>query len=172
MIIKPISRFIIAKKDPPSRTHAARTAVATVLSLLVARLLRLPDDYWAAISCLIVMQSTLGASVPMSVQCLAGTAVGAALGALAAGYVRGSALAFGVLVLAIGLLCSALRIEKSAFRHACVTLSIVMFSTSPLGPRTIALHRFGEFSLGIAMALALTAVWPETHPLVVPVESK
>jgi uncharacterized membrane protein YccC len=50
--------------------HAVRTAVAAVVSLLVARLLRLPESYWAAVTALIVMQSTLGAALTASSLCV------------------------------------------------------------------------------------------------------
>ena len=56
--------------DPKTRTwllveqkelvHAARTAIAAVVSLLIARWFRLPEAYWAAIATLIATQSTLG----------------------------------------------------------------------------------------------------------------
>ena len=36
--------------------HAARTTVAAMSSLLIARLFRLPEAYWAAIATMIVMQ--------------------------------------------------------------------------------------------------------------------
>ncbi len=43
--------------------HSTRTAIAAVLSLLAARILHMPEDYWAAITTLIVMQSRLGAAL-------------------------------------------------------------------------------------------------------------
>ena len=51
-----------------------------MVSLLVARLFHLPETYWAAISTLIVMQSNLGAALPISAQRFIGTAVGAIFG--------------------------------------------------------------------------------------------
>lgn len=60
--------FIIARENPCSMEQAARTAAAAVLSLLGARVLGLPEGYWAAISTLIVMQSSLAAALPISVQ--------------------------------------------------------------------------------------------------------
>src|ERR1700757_3607580 len=47
--------------------HSARTALAAVLSLYVAHSLRFPEAYWAAISTLIVMQSTVDATFKTSV---------------------------------------------------------------------------------------------------------
>ena len=78
--------WIIAKDHPPSTGYVAQTAVATVVSYLVAHLFPLPEAYWAPMSTLIFMQSTLSAALPISVQYVAGTAVGAAVGAVTAVY--------------------------------------------------------------------------------------
>jgi hypothetical protein len=45
------------EKNLPSITHAIRTAVAATASVLIARLVRMPEAYWAAIATLVVMQS-------------------------------------------------------------------------------------------------------------------
>ena len=66
--------------------HSARTAVAAIASVMVARVLKLPEAYWATVTTLIVMQSALGAALPISVQHFAGTAIGASAGALTASY--------------------------------------------------------------------------------------
>jgi hypothetical protein len=46
------------EKNLPSITHAIRTAVAATVSVLIARLVQMPEAYWAAIATLVVMQST------------------------------------------------------------------------------------------------------------------
>ena len=91
-----LSRFIVSRENPSSLVHAARTTVAAVVSYLIARLFRLREAHWAPISTLIGMQSTLGASLPVSVQRFASTAIGAAVGAVAATYFHESVWAFGV----------------------------------------------------------------------------
>lgn len=141
--------------------HAARTAVTAVASLLVARLLKLPEAYWAAITAMIVMQSTLGAAWSVSKQRLAGTAVGAILGALLVTYAGANWELFGAGVFAAGILCTALRMERNAFRYSGITLAIVMLVGRNQPAWEIALHRFVEIALGIAVGLATTAVWPE-----------
>jgi uncharacterized membrane protein YccC len=161
MAIGWLRKLIVAKSNPPSTTHAARTAVAAVVSLLVAQLFRLPEDYWAAITTLVVMQSTLGASLPISAQRLAGTIVGAVFGALVGTWFPGNVLAFGLSVFAIGILCAALQVERNAYRYAGITLAIVMLVTRPGSRWIIATHRFCEISIGIAVGLAVTALWPE-----------
>jgi uncharacterized membrane protein YccC len=156
-----LSKFIVAKENPSSLVHAARTTGAAVLSYLIARLFRLPEAYWAPISTLIGMQSTLGASVPVSVQYFAGTAVGAMVGAVAATYFRESVWAFGIAVFMTGLFCAILRVERGAYRYATTTLVIVMLVTRSTSAWRIAIHRFFEVSIGIAVGLLLSALWPE-----------
>ena len=161
MSIAGIRELIVARENPSSIRHALRTAVAGVISFVIARLFRLPEAYWAAISTLIVMQSTLGASLPISAQRLVGTAIGALVGGLIGSYFPGNALAFGLSVFAIGLLCAAFRIERVAYRYATITLAIVMLVSRSTNRWVIAAHRFAEVSIGIAVGLALSAVWPE-----------
>jgi uncharacterized membrane protein YccC len=164
MKMEQLSRFIVAKENPSTFVHAVRTALAAVLSYLIARLFRLPEAYWATISTLTVMQSTMAAALPISVQRFAGTGIGAAVGAVAATYFPGSLWAFGVAVLLIGILCAVLRVERSAYRYASITLAIVMLVTRSTSIWLIAIHRFFEVSLGIAFGLILSTVWPERQP--------
>jgi uncharacterized membrane protein YccC len=69
-------------------------------------------------------------------------------------------LVFGVIFL-LGLFCAGLQADPSAYRFGGVTLAIVL-----LVPRTepawqVAFHRSAEVSIGIAVALVMTVVWPE-----------
>lgn len=141
-------------------THSARTALAAVTSLIVARLCRMPEAYWAPITTIIVMQSTLGAVWAASKQRLIGTALGAAVGALVASYFDPGLIVFGVAIFALGLICALLRLDQSAYRFAGVTRTIVVLIVRPQAPWITGLHRFVEVSLGIAVALVFTAVWP------------
>jgi uncharacterized membrane protein YccC len=150
--------------DQRELIHAARTAIAAVASLLIARLFRLPDPYWAAIATMIVMQSTLGAAWTVSKDRFAGTALGAAAGGLLATYAGQSVAVFAAGVFALGVLCSILRIDRSAYRYAGITLVIVMLIARTEPAWIIAIHRFIEISVGIAVGLILTAVWPESEP--------
>ena len=159
-----IGRFgnlIVARENPSSLVNAARTALAASGSYLIARLFHLPEAHRAAISTLIVMQSTAGRSLPISVQRLVGTAIGAAVGAVTVAYFGGSVWAFGIAVFLIGLLCAVLRVERSAYRYASVTLVIVMLVTRSASVWLIAIHRFFEVSLGIVVGLLLSEFWPE-----------
>jgi uncharacterized membrane protein YccC len=149
------------QENLPSVVHSIRTAIAASLSLAVARLFGLPEAYWAAIATLIVMQSTLGATVLISITA---TALGALAGALVAGYFPGNLLVFAAAVFVLGLLCGAFRMERSAYRYAGVTLAIIVLIPRANAAWIIALHRFFEVSVGILVALAFVAVWPEHQP--------
>ena len=161
MKTKNITTLIVARENPSSIVHSGRTAVAAVVALLVARLLRMPEAYWASITALIVMQSTFGAALSISAQRFVGTAVGAVVGAITATYFHYNVAVYGIDVFLIGLLCAALRIERTAYRYASITLAIVMLVPRAVGPWITAAHRFAEVSIGIVVALAISAVWPE-----------
>ena len=141
--------------------HSARQAVASGVSLVVARLFKMPEAYWAPVTTLIVMQSTLGAAWTSSKFRLIGTALGAALGALLAGYFSPGFIVFGLAIFVLGLLCAILRLDQSAYRFAGITLTIVMLVARPQPHWMTGLHRFIEVSLGIGVALILTAIWPQ-----------
>ena len=150
----------IAKENPLSIEHSARTAVAAVVSLLVARLFGLQEAYWSTITTLVVMQSTLGATLPVSAQRITGTSLGAAVGALASTYYPGNALVFGMCLLMVGIVFAPLRLERSSYRYAGMTMAIVMLVPAHSGS-VLALHRFFEVSVGIAVGLVISALWPE-----------
>jgi uncharacterized membrane protein YccC len=161
MKIGQLNKWIVTRENPASLVNAARTAVASLASYWVARLFHLPEVYWALVATLIVMQSTLGGALPVSVQRFAGTAIGAAVGSATATYFPGNIWVFAAAVFLIGALCTALRIERSAYRYASITLAIVMLVGRSTSGWLIAMHRFLEVSLGIAVGLALSALWPE-----------
>ena len=143
---------------------AARTTIATVASLLFARLFHLPEAYWAGIATIIVMQSTLGAAWTISKERLIGTALGAATGALLSSYAGQNVAAFAAGVFAMGVLCAFLGVGRGAYRYAGITLIVVMLIARTQPAWIVAIHRFVEISVGIAVGLLVTAVWPERQP--------
>ena len=78
----------------PVVVHSVRTAVTAVASLLTARLFRLPEAYWAAMTTLVITQSSLGAALLVSWQRFFGTVLGATVGAIAAHYFGANLLVF------------------------------------------------------------------------------
>ena len=152
------------KENLPSIAHAFRTAVAATASVIIARLVQMPEAYWAAIATLVVMQSTLGATLTLSIARIAATALGASVGALEANYFRVNLVAYAVAIFLVGLLSFAFRLEKTAYRYASITLTIIVLIPRSEAPWATALHRFIEVSVGIIVALAVVALWPEHRP--------
>jgi uncharacterized membrane protein YccC len=141
--------------------HSARTAIAAVASLLVARLFRLPATYWAPITTLVITQSSLGAAFAVSSQRFVGTVLGALVGGVAAGYFGPHVLVFGICVFILGLLCALTRTGTTAYRFGGVTLAIVILIPRLDPPWVVAFQRFAEVSVGIGVALLLAVLWPE-----------
>jgi uncharacterized membrane protein YgaE (UPF0421/DUF939 family) len=153
------------RENLPSIAHSIRTAIAATVSVVVARLVHMPEAYWAAIATLVVMQSSLGATLTLSIERIVATALGASVGAVEVNYFGANLAAFALSIFFIGLLSFAFRLEKTAYRYASVTLTIIV-----LIPRTnpawiVAVHRFIEVSVGIVVALLVVAIWPEQHPI-------
>jgi uncharacterized membrane protein YgaE (UPF0421/DUF939 family) len=149
---------IVSGMNRDSVLDSVRTTFAAVVALLLARLLGLPEYYWAPISAIVIIQSTIP---PLSLawQRFVGTALGAALGAALATFFSPHAWVYALGILLCGLLSSILRIG-GAYRFAGITLSIVLLIPHSRPPWTIGWHRFLQVSLGIAVALAVTIIWP------------
>jgi uncharacterized membrane protein YgaE (UPF0421/DUF939 family) len=125
--------------------------------MLLARSLNLPEFYWAPISTIVVI---LFVTDPLIVAWLrfAGTALGAFVAALIATWFQPRWIVYGAGIFICGILCALLRIG-TAYRFAAITLSIVLLIGPGHAPWTVALHRFIEVSLGIAVALVATKIW-------------
>lgn len=137
---------------------AVRTTIAAVVSLLLAHILKLPESYWAPISAIVIIQSTLDPRI-VSWQRFAGTALGAALAALIATFFPSTMLVYAVAIFLCGALCALLRL-RSAYRFAAITVSIILLIAHQRPAWIVAAHRFVEVSLGIAVGLALAELWP------------
>ena len=125
----------------------------------------MPEACWAAIATLVVMQSTLGATLTLSIGRIVATAVGASVGALEANYFGANLVAFAVAIFLVGLLSIASRLEKTAYHYASITLTIIVLIPRSAAPWIVALNRFIEVSVGIIVALAFVALWPERKRL-------
>lgn len=148
-------------KVAPVVSHSARTALAAVASLLVARMFRLPEAYWAPITTVMVTQSSVGAALVVSWQRFAGTLLGAVLGAIVTIYFGPHAVVFGAGVFLLGLLCAIVRSDRTAYRFGGITLAIVLLIPRTAPGWRIAFDRLAEVSIGICVALIFAFVWPE-----------
>jgi uncharacterized membrane protein YgaE (UPF0421/DUF939 family) len=148
-------------KPTPARTgllkQAVKTAAAALISLYCSRFLKLPEGYWAAISAIIVLQSDLESTLRASVNRLAGTAIGAVVGAGVSVYFSEQFWIFGLALMLAMLICALLD-QWESYRFAGVTVAIVMLIPHRASPWIVGMHRFAEISLGIVVALAAEAI--------------
>jgi uncharacterized membrane protein YccC len=63
-------------EERTSVLHIGRTTLAALISQVVAQALHMPERYWATVTTIVVMQSTLGAAWKASGKRFAGTAPG------------------------------------------------------------------------------------------------
>ena len=149
------------KKNLPTIAHATRTAVAATASVIIARLARMPEAYWAAIATLVVMQSNLGATLSLSAERIVASALGASLGAIVSTYFGQNLLAFGLAILLLGLVAFVLRVRKTGYRYASITFAIIVLIPRAQPPWIVAMHRFFEVTIGILVGVAIVSLWPE-----------
>ena len=139
--------------QPQVLRHATRMTIAAVLAFAAAWAFALPEGYWAVISAVVVMQSSLGGTLGASLDRLMATVTGAMVGA-ACVTLRGLAPMPEVvaMTLAVGptVLLAALR---PSFRLAPVTAVIVLVGASPGAALLTAFHRVMEIALGCVVGV-------------------
>jgi uncharacterized membrane protein YccC len=143
--------------------HALRVAIAAAASFGLAMLLHLPQGYWAVITAIVVVQTSLGGTLVASRERLIGTGVGALVGSFAA-WVRPHE-AWGELIaiaLSVGVLSLAAAIRPS-LKIAPVT-AVIMIVGSGAGQHGFLEHgllRVAEIALGgVIGVLVALSVFP------------
>ncbi|MBV8564150.1 MAG: FUSC family protein [Methylobacteriaceae bacterium] len=176
---RPNSRIIMIAPAGLGRWAAAhgaelrlwvRMMVAGLFAFGLAELAQLPQGYWAVLTAILVMQTSVGGSVKATFDRLMGTLSGAVYGGLVAfALPHEDALALG-LALAVALAPLALLAALNAsFRIAPVTAIIVLMSSTSqnLGPMTSAATRCAEIMLGsiVGLGTALLVLPARAHGL-------
>ena len=147
------------RENLPSLSHAFRTAVAATISILLGRLVGLPEAYWAAIATVVVMQSPVGDTVSLAIERIVASALGASIGAIELTYFGANLFVFALAMLLLGLISFVVCLEKVGYSYACITLVIIVLILRGETPWIAAAHRFAEVSLGILVALGVVAIW-------------
>src|SRR6476646_7386489 len=147
------------RENLPSLSHAFRKTIAATISILLGRLIGLPEAYWAAIATVVVMQSPLGDTVPLAMERIVASASGASIGAIESTCFDANLFVFSLAMLLLGLISFVLRLEKVGYSYACITLVIIVLIPRAEVPWIAAAHRFAEVSLGILVALGVVAIW-------------
>lgn len=139
-----------------------RTAVAAALSYWLTGVMQLSDGYWAAISAIVVMQSQVGTTLLASRDRLLGTAIGGVVGWLTILVWHRQTVEFALAVLVVMVLCSALRLENAG-RLGGITVIIIVLIPFPGPVWHVAVVRFLEVLLGVAVSLAVSVAWNQIN---------
>ena len=141
-----------------SALNVARMTLATLASITVARACGLPEQFWAVVTTVMVMQSSLGAAWDVSFQRLVGTVIGGVTGAIWVTWLPRSIVVLALGMLVMGAICRLLRQSQSAYRFAGITLVIIAMPSYANPSWIIALHRFFEVCIGIFVGMGVLAL--------------
>lgn len=141
--------------DPVHLRLALRATMAAGIAFLLAEFFELAKGYWAVLTAILVMQSTIGASLSAALDRLFGTLLGGVLGVLGA-WVAGPSLTLTGIALLAGVLVTVyLAAKRPSLKLAAVTVAIVLLSDpSHAEPVRSALERLAEIGLGACVGLA------------------
>jgi uncharacterized membrane protein YccC len=146
---------LFAVVPAPAWRQAVRMTVAAVLAYLGTAWFGLPEGYWAVITCLVIVQGSLGATLDAGTSRAYGTVVGGLLGGAGAWVHARFGLpavwTLGIVVLPLALLAA----HSPRYRLAPVTAALVTLAIpSSDGSFAIVLHRIAEIFLGGAIGAA------------------
>ncbi|WP_118186109.1 FUSC family protein [Paraburkholderia phosphatilytica] len=143
--------------------HAARVGVTTTAAFLVIRALGLPFGYWATMATLLILQPSVGATWPRSIERAAGSIVGGLLAA-AIGFAIHSPLVISLAVFPLVMATMALRPVSYSLFVLFLTPTFVLvadFAEPGANGLAFALTRLGNNVLGCGLALCATfLLWP------------
>lgn len=157
--------------------HALRVTSAAILAFALAKLLGFAHGYWAVITAIIVMQTSVGGSLKAAVDRLLGTMAGALYGAaIALAIPHASTVALATAMVAAILPLALLAAVKPSFKAAPITAFIVLVPISGIevAPLTYALDRILEISIGslVGMATSLLILPARAHQVLAHVAAK
>ena len=158
----------------PRANAALRSALATVLAVLVAFVLHLDNPYWAGISGVVLVQSDRAATVARSIDRIIGTMLGATIGYLGA-ELAADHLAFLALVgggTAFTLYAQDRAEHGYAFLLSGITMVLILFGSlaTPDKALELAVYRGFEILVGVFAACAVDYALapPSTLAAVIP----
>jgi uncharacterized membrane protein YccC len=159
----------LATRTPELRL-AVRVTAAAMLAFALAKLLGFAHGYWAVITAIIVMQTSVGGSLKAAVDRLLGTMAGALYGAAIAILIpHATTTSLATAMIAAIAPLALLAAIRSNFKAAPITAFIVLvpLSGQETAPLTYALDRILEISIGsvVGMATSLLVLPARAHHL-------
>lgn len=148
------------RTHPAEWRQALRVVIAVATTLIAINLLNVPQGYWAVITAVIVVQTSIGGSLKAALDRLWGTLAGAAVGALVAITLPHSTpLQIGLVIIVAVIPLAYLAAVNPAFRVAPVTAVIMLvpsYGPHAGAPLATALDRVFEIALGNVVALVVS----------------
>jgi len=148
--------------------HAARVGVAVTAGFIIVRALHLPFGYWATMAILLILQPSIAATWPRSIERAAGSIAGGLLAA-AIGFAIHSPI--GISLIVFPLVCATMALRPVSYSLFVLFLTptfvlVADFATPGASELIYALTRLGNNVLGCSIALLATFVlWPSREPI-------
>ena len=149
------------KSLPPWINAPLQTAVAALISLALARLLQLPEAFWAPISAIVCSLDAFGGASQVARRRLLGTLLGVTIAAVQISFTPHSLLSSAAAITSLGLICSLVRLHPSAFRFGAIAMTVVVTADGGDSVWQTAATRFVDVALGILVALVVVRFWPK-----------
>lgn len=152
--------------DPDRARAAARTAIASVFSLCIVLIYRFPEGHWALITCLVMTQVSVGASIDKGILRIIGTVVACTLAVAWLAPLNQNPFPFLVLtfsIIAVAAYLGSGNVYPYAFVIGGVTLVMVavLGFESQNAAAVKGLARSGEIVVGVAVSwFCAFAFWP------------
>jgi len=143
--------------------HGIKTGLASVLAYVIAEWLHFPFAYWASLSAVIVMQMSVADSIRMCWYRFSGTAVGAAIAAIAIlVFPDNQPMTLVAQFLSIAF-CAYMTRYNARYKMAAITTTIVFLaSLGEPGRLMYGMERVLEIALGVTCAfLVSVTLWPQ-----------
>ncbi|SFN61767.1 Fusaric acid resistance protein family protein [Izhakiella capsodis] len=159
---KPISDFKLKVYRYHRVVHGVRIALAFVLTLMLVRLLNIPEGSWPLITVVVVMGpvSRWGNVFPRALQRIIGTIIGLISGLIAL-YLELFSLPVMLAWCAIVMFtCGFLTLGKHPYMALLIGITLAVVSGAAPGDIGRALWRGGDVIIGSVLALIYTSIWP------------
>ena len=161
-IFKPKRDKLMPSRSLPSWINAPlQISVAAVLALFLARLLHLPEAFWAPISAIVCSLDAVEGATRVARRRLLGTFFGVTIAALQISLAPHGLISYALAVVILGLICGLIKLHPSAFRFGAIALTVVVTSPDKAAVWLTASTRFADVALGILVALAVVRIWPK-----------
>ena len=156
-----IQERLMARRSLPTWINAPlQTALAAFIALALARLLQLPEAFWAPISAIVCSLDAFDGAAVVARRRMLGTLFGVTVAAIQISLTPHGLISYALAIAVLGLICSLVRLHPSAFRFGAIALTVVATSPDKGAVWLTAATRFVDVALGILVALAVVRLWP------------